>query len=140
MITRGSRPFNQSIVHPSDDEMSGKLQPRTNTGVADAPTSAVASKRSVISPAKKMQYTKLKKNPRAPKRFKSAFIIFSAEKHKEIRAAAVAKDPTAQVWYNGDLFCFPNGYAISLVRSFFLIFVIPLTLPRRKNFFQFRHD
>lgn len=36
--------------------------------------------------AKTMGSPKYKKAPDAPKRFKSAFIIFSAEKHKEIKA------------------------------------------------------
>ena len=97
MIIRSNMPFNESIMNSSDDEMSGKLQPTTTTSVADAPSSAAEGKRSGIATSKKVQSTKFKKNPRAPKRFKSAFIIFSAEKHKEIRAAAVAKDPTAQV-------------------------------------------
>ena len=35
--------------------------------------------------AKTMGSPKYKKAPDAPKRFKSAFIIFSAEKHKEIK-------------------------------------------------------
>jgi hypothetical protein len=34
---------------------------------------------------RKMAPAKYKKAPDAPKRFKSAFIIFSAEKHKEIK-------------------------------------------------------
>lgn len=34
---------------------------------------------------------KLKKAPEAPKRFKSAFIFFSTEKHKEIRARLVER-------------------------------------------------
>ena len=34
---------------------------------------------------KATQVPKFKKAPDAPKRFKSAFIIFSAEKHKEIK-------------------------------------------------------
>jgi len=36
--------------------------------------------------SKTMSSPKYKKAPDAPKRFKSAFIIFSAEKHKEIKA------------------------------------------------------
>jgi hypothetical protein len=36
-------------------------------------------------PPRKMAAAKYKKAPDAPKRFKSAFIIFSAEKHKEIK-------------------------------------------------------
>ena len=35
--------------------------------------------------SKNMGSPKYKKAPDAPKRFKSAFIIFSAEKHKEIK-------------------------------------------------------
>ena len=35
--------------------------------------------------SKTMGSPKYKKAPDAPKRFKSAFIIFSAEKHKEIK-------------------------------------------------------
>ena len=36
-------------------------------------------------PSKTVAAPKYKKAPDAPKRFKSAFIIFSAEKHKEIK-------------------------------------------------------
>ncbi len=39
----------------------------------------------------------LKKAPEAPKRFKSAFIFFSAEKHKEIRAQMGDKGRVEQV-------------------------------------------
>lgn len=38
-----------------------------------------------IGSSKTMGSPKYKKAPDAPKRFKSAFIIFSAEKHKEIK-------------------------------------------------------
>jgi len=38
------------------------------------------------TPASKRTVAKLKKAPDAPKRFKSAFIFFSTEKHKEIRS------------------------------------------------------
>ena len=37
-------------------------------------------------PSKSSSAPKFKKAPDAPKRFKSAFIIFSAEKHKEIKS------------------------------------------------------
>jgi hypothetical protein len=40
---------------------------------------------------------KLKKAPDAPKRFKSAFIIFSAEKHKQIKASKTAEGITEKV-------------------------------------------
>jgi hypothetical protein len=38
-----------------------------------------------------------RKAPDAPKRFKSAFILFSAEKHKEIRAQLGQKSNTERV-------------------------------------------
>lgn len=38
------------------------------------------------TPVSKRTLSKLKKAPDAPKRFKSAFIFFSTEKHKEIRS------------------------------------------------------
>jgi hypothetical protein len=40
---------------------------------------------------------KLKKAPDAPKRFKSAFIFFSTEKHKEIRSQLMAEGNTEKV-------------------------------------------
>jgi hypothetical protein len=39
-----------------------------------------------IDPSRKKTAPKYEKAPEAPKRFKSAFILFSAEKHKQIRA------------------------------------------------------
>jgi len=41
--------------------------------------------------------TKYKKAPDAPKRFKSAFIIFSAEKHKEIKKTLLAEGRAVRV-------------------------------------------
>jgi hypothetical protein len=46
------------------------------------PSDAIAAPAPV---PRKMAPAKYKKAPDAPKRFKSAFIIFSAEKHKEIK-------------------------------------------------------
>ena len=43
---------------------------------------------------------KYKKAPDAPKRFKSAFIIFSAEKHKEIKEDLAKKGRTEKVRAN----------------------------------------
>lgn len=40
---------------------------------------------------------KYKKAPDAPKRFKSAFIIFSAEKHKEIKEDLISQGRTEKV-------------------------------------------
>jgi hypothetical protein len=40
---------------------------------------------------------KYKKAPDAPKRFKSAFIIFSAEKHKEIKEDLLSQGRTEKV-------------------------------------------
>ena len=40
---------------------------------------------------------KYKKAPDAPKRFKSAFIIFSAEKHKEIKEELAKQGKTEKV-------------------------------------------
>ena len=45
---------------------------------------------------------KYKKAPDAPKRFKSAFIIFSAEKHKEIKEDLISQGRTEKV---SCLFC-----------------------------------
>jgi hypothetical protein len=41
--------------------------------------------------------TRMKKAPDAPKRFKSAFIIFSAEKHREIKEALAKEGRTEKV-------------------------------------------
>ena len=41
--------------------------------------------------------TKYKKAPDAPKRFKSAFIIFSAEKHKLIKKDLLGEGKTVKV-------------------------------------------
>jgi hypothetical protein len=41
--------------------------------------------------------TKYKKAPEAPKRFKSAFIIFSAEKHKVIKKDLLEDGKTVRV-------------------------------------------
>jgi hypothetical protein len=41
--------------------------------------------------------TKYKKAPDAPKRFKSAFIIFSSEKHKVIKKDLLEDGKTARV-------------------------------------------
>lgn len=46
----------------------------------------LASIKSEKPPAAHHKRAKYKKAPGAPKRFKSAFIFFSTEKHKEIRA------------------------------------------------------
>jgi hypothetical protein len=42
-------------------------------------------------------FPKMKKAPDAPKRFKSAFIIFSAEKHKEIKDELISQGRTEKV-------------------------------------------
>lgn len=47
--------------------------------------------------ARASQVTKYKKAPDAPKRFKSAFIIFSAEKHKEIKASKAVEGKIEKV-------------------------------------------
>jgi hypothetical protein len=59
------------------DEEEAMMQAAGGAGVAGMPEAAAAAAKGV-SP-------KYKKAPDAPKRFKSAFIIFSAEKHKEIK-------------------------------------------------------
>lgn len=45
----------------------------------------------------KQKASQLKKAPDAPKRFKSAYILFSAEKHKEIRAQLEKKGQSDRV-------------------------------------------
>ncbi len=45
---------------------------------------------------------RLKKPPQAPKRFKSSFIFFSMEKHKEIKAKAIAENRLQKVTYVGE--------------------------------------
>jgi hypothetical protein len=49
------------------------------------------------TPVSKRTIAKLKKAPDAPKRFKSAFIFFSTEKHKEIRSQLGDKGPAEKV-------------------------------------------
>lgn len=53
-----------------------------------------------------------KKAPDAPKRFKSAFIIFSAEKHKEIKEAHLKVGRTEKVRFIGSTF-----WLLELVRN-----------------------
>ena len=48
---------------------------------------------------------KYKKAPDAPKRFKSAFIIFSAEKHKEIKEDLISQGRTEKVSCVYDFIC-----------------------------------
>jgi hypothetical protein len=50
--------------------------------------------------ASKQKSTKYKKAPDAPKRFKSAFIIFSADKHKEIKQDLQEQGRTEKVRRN----------------------------------------
>lgn len=61
---------------------------------------------------------KYKKAPDAPKRFKSAFIIFSAEKHKEIKDDLIQQGRTEKVsiWH-----CCCLWYAF--IRSFLILLV-----------------
>jgi hypothetical protein len=66
-----------TTVSPSDGSLPEDI------AEAEAPVVQLAA--SVPSPAKAISSLKFKKAPDAPKRFKSAFIIFSAEKHKEIK-------------------------------------------------------
>lgn len=47
--------------------------------------------------AKKEQSTKFKKAPGAPRRFKSAYMFFSTEKHKSIREGNAEKLQTTEV-------------------------------------------
>ena len=58
--------------------------PQATTAVAAAVVSA-------SNPTSTKSGARFKKAPDAPKRFKSAFIIFSAEKHKEIKAKFAAQ-------------------------------------------------
>ena len=56
---------------------------------------------------------KYKKAPDAPKRFKSAFIIYSAEKHREIKEELISQGRTEKVrWMMNDDYC------IDLIRCF----------------------
>jgi hypothetical protein len=64
----------------------------STTGIAAASRSIAAAG---ISTAK--GGPKYKKAPDAPKRFKSAFIIFSAEKHKEIKDDLIKQGRTEKV-------------------------------------------
>ena len=92
---------------------------------------------------------KYKKAPDAPKRFKSAFIIYSAEKHREIKEDLISQGRTEKVrWMMIDDYCiyfvrcfivhrvggsccgrrYPNPLPLnsclpSFVYSFWLIFV-----------------
>lgn len=61
------------------------------------PDYANAQTKNVARPLKRKVASSLKKAPEAPKRFKSAYIFFSAEKHKEIRAQMGEEGLTAQV-------------------------------------------
>ena len=47
--------------------------------------------------SKKSQVVKYKKNPQAPRRFKSAYMFFSTEKHKSIRQEKAEKLQTTDV-------------------------------------------
>lgn len=50
-----------------------------------------------VIPVEPKLSTKFKKAPDAPKRFKSAYIFFSAEKHKLMRAQAENKSVTVRL-------------------------------------------
>jgi len=68
------------------------MMPGMMMGIPHAPAPAPTSKRNADGPP-----ARYKKAPDAPKRFKSAFIIFSAEKHKEIKEQHAKEGRTEKV-------------------------------------------
>jgi hypothetical protein len=68
-----------------------------NTAGINAVTKALSAAHSAAASSK--GGPKYKKAPDAPKRFKSAFIIFSAEKHKEIKEDLISQGRTEKVRY-----------------------------------------
>jgi hypothetical protein len=53
-----------------------------------------------FAPYKKSAPVKYKKAPQAPRRFKSAYMFFSTQKHKDIREELIQKGETNKVWIN----------------------------------------
>jgi HMG (high mobility group) box len=99
----------------------GAFPPGAEGAVAAAPTTGRKGKNAG-------GVTRMKKAPDAPKRFKSAFIIFSAEKHREIKAALAEEGRTEKVRalqaIRGASFCFVGSLSLtSVALSPILLFV-----------------
>lgn len=82
----GGYPAQQPMMPPMASMASFKLPP-VNSGGSPTPGAATG----------KNGGARFKKAPDAPKRFKSAFIIFSAEKHKDIKEHLATQGRTEKV-------------------------------------------
>lgn len=79
-------PIQQQQTTTTDSNRSDAPPKADGTSSDGRPTTPKGSKQKrKVSRGKRLGGAKLKKDPNAPRRFKSAFIFFSTEKHKEIR-------------------------------------------------------